>query len=688
MTDSIPNLRRSLFARLGGLLLGSLIVIGAGLWLGYSRTGGGPVDGFVIAGSVAALGVIGLVVWIAIQLDEGLAKPMQRLAGDLSANARTDVGGAADLINSPQLGVLADASNEIVSALRRARSESKDAIAAETAKVQRQKALLEALLQDLGEGVLVLSPDHRVMLYNKRAQSFLPGLGLDRPIKNYLRDEPLINAFKRMNAMRERGHIDTVECLVASEEGERFFLMRAAPVVFEDAPIGTVMLLRDATDDLAAHAEYDHLFNTLLEGVRRQASAIGAVVDVLKSDDDMPREVRQRFNSSMHDELEGLFARLREMGDVHDASLVSHWPTSEVASEDLFDGLNAKEITKLRMSGKSLFTSCDVFAVLELLAQLLKQLKETGARYDFMFAAEPHDDQVWLTLAWSGTEATEHDLDTWLCDPLEHGNGQYTGRDVLIGHRTDIWPEVDGLGYRIVLPLTAAHEPGKVLVEERAEFYDFDLPPASTLGNLAGLPLESLRFVVFDTETTGLEPSNGDEIIQIAGVRVVNGRVLQGEAFDTYVDPKRKIPAVSTEIHGITQDMVLGAPDIAKVGRDFHAFCEGSVLVAHNAPFDMAFLKRKQEAIGRTFDQPVLCTVLLSAALYDFAESHTLDALASRLGVEIPPNMRHTAIGDTVATAQVFLRLIDVMKGKGILTLGQALEAADRMVDYRKAQKY
>ena len=84
--------------------------------------------------------------------------------------------------------------------------------------------------------------------------------------------------------------------------------------------------------------------------------------------------------------------------------------------------------------------------------------------------------------------------------------------------------------------------------------------------------LEDLTYVVFDTETTGLTPSS-DEIVQIAAVRVVNGRRVRREVFDTLVDPGRPIPQSSTDVHGITADMVKGAPTIVDAGKRFHDFC-------------------------------------------------------------------------------------------------------------------
>ena len=177
--------------------------------------------------------------------------------------------------------------------------------------------------------------------------------------------------------------------------------------------------------------------------------------------------------------------------------------------------------------------------------------------------------------------------------------------------------------------------------------------------------------MVFDTETTGLLPSQGDEIVQIAALRVVGGRLLEAERLEMLVDPGRSIPAASTRVHGITQAMVAGAPGIAEASRQLHDFARGAVLVAHNAPFDMAFFHKHADAIGRRFDNPVLDTVLLSAVLFGLTEEHRLDALCVRLGVILPEEQRHTAMGDALATGRVFVKMLGMLSAQGFDSFGQ-----------------
>ena len=188
--------------------------------------------------------------------------------------------------------------------------------------------------------------------------------------------------------------------------------------------------------------------------------------------------------------------------------------------------------------------------------------------------------------------------------------------------------------------------------------------------------LSDLTFVVFDTETTGLDPTGGDEIISIAGVRVHEGKINNEEIFDELVNPQRSIPLLSLKIHEIYPEMLDNKLTIDKVLPLFHEFADNTILVAHNAAFDMRFLQLKEEETGIKFNNPVLDTLLLSAVCHPKQEIHNLEDIAEKCGVEIIG--RHTALGDSLVTAEVFLKLIPILKAMGIKTLGEAREASQK----------
>jgi DNA polymerase-3 subunit epsilon len=221
------------------------------------------------------------------------------------------------------------------------------------------------------------------------------------------------------------------------------------------------------------------------------------------------------------------------------------------------------------------------------------------------------------------------------------------------------------------------------IISSRPEFYDFDLfEQTGSFLEQENRLLTELAYTVFDTETTGLNPREGDEIISIGAVRIVNGKLLKEEFFDCLVDPRRSIPEESIRIHGISPEMVKGQPRIEQVLPLFREFSHDTILVAHNAAFDMQMLKEKESATGVRFTNPVIDTLLLSAVVHPAQQSHDLEMIAKRLGVDIIG--RHTALGDAIVTAEIFLRLIPLLEALGIRTFHEVRNASLKTFYSRK----
>ncbi len=222
----------------------------------------------------------------------------------------------------------------------------------------------------------------------------------------------------------------------------------------------------------------------------------------------------------------------------------------------------------------------------------------------------------------------------------------------------------DGSGYMVMLePLDP--DAARPLV------YDFDLLDRMPTADINEASLRDLTFVVFDSETTGLDPRK-DAVVQLGAVRIVNGRVIASETFESLVNPERPIPAQSTKVHGINDAMVADAPTFAQVSKAFQTYTGNAVLVAHNAPFDMAFLNRENGG----FQNPVMDTVHLSAIVFGGSAVHTLDALCERLEVGIPDNLRHTALGDAMATAHAFAAMLPILEARGFRTFAEVRKEA------------
>ena len=179
-------------------------------------------------------------------------------------------------------------------------------------------------------------------------------------------------------------------------------------------------------------------------------------------------------------------------------------------------------------------------------------------------------------------------------------------------------------------------------------------------------------YAVVDLETTGFDAFGADRIVEIAIVRVdAHGRELG--SFSTLIHPGCEMRAGA--IHHIDDTMVADAPRFAEIAPSVLAWLEGVVVVAHNAAFDMRFLQLKEESTGICFRQPVLDTLLLSAVIHPNQESHKLEAICERLGINVIG--RHTALGDAIVTGEVFLKMIPLLAEMGINTLREAREAAE-----------
>ena len=193
---------------------------------------------------------------------------------------------------------------------------------------------------------------------------------------------------------------------------------------------------------------------------------------------------------------------------------------------------------------------------------------------------------------------------------------------------------------------------------------------------LAALPISTLRFAVVDVETTGGRPGHGDRITEIAIVRVHAGQIL--DVYETLVNPECAIPPMISQITRITGDMVRDKPVFASIAHDVASRLAGHIFVAHNASFDWRFVSHEVfRGTGQSLNGTTLCTVRLARKVLPQLPRRNLDAVARHYAVEIPPEARHRAAGDAIATAKVLLALLRDAAGRDVTTWG-ALDAMQR----------
>lgn len=191
-------------------------------------------------------------------------------------------------------------------------------------------------------------------------------------------------------------------------------------------------------------------------------------------------------------------------------------------------------------------------------------------------------------------------------------------------------------------------------------------------GPWAAAPLASLTVCVIDCETTGLHPRHGDRIVSLGAVRIGESSPQGVTEFETLVNPGSPIPVASTLIHGLDDVAVAEAPGQRDAVDLLREFVGDQPLVGHQVSFDLAFLVPIVRRADLQPLPPALDTMLLSAVLWPKRGTpHGLDAVAQRLGVDVQG--RHTALGDARATADIYVRMVPMLRQRSIVTFGEAL---------------
>ena len=657
----------------------------------------------VVYGGGLALVLVTVIVLLWAYMDRAFTQPLVTMVRGIQTAIHANYQHRIEIDEGHQLDGLPGAVNELIRQIALARISTSEAIAAATAKVETQKNQLATVLRDLHEGVIVCSLDHRILLYNARALALLHiggDIGLDRSLFRFMTRQPIQHALggltSRLSGGDYRAHPDrlTAPFVVATTDGRHMLQGRIGLVLdASDEASGYVLSFEDRTEELATIGRRDRLLRDATEGLRAPMANLRAAAEILSSGTALAREEQDGFRSVVLQESYQLSSHIERLASQYRDLVAGHWPLSDIYSPNLFHSLDRRlreqRDISITIVGLPVWLRGDSYSLLELLDRLIVRVSRHVGKGSFEVEANAGDQHVYIDVIWNGPVVPAHELDRWLTETVDDALGGLSLEEILQRHRTDVWSlAYDAERAQLRLPLAPVdHKPrhARADLPERPEFYDFDLLQQPTIADARGsLPLTSLTYVAFDTETTGLKPLQGDEIVSIAGVRIVNGRILTGESFERLVDPKRPIPAESIRFHGITEAMIADKPPVAVVLPQFRDFVGNGVLVAHNAAFDMKFLQQKEAECGVAFTGPVLDTLLLSAYLHDHTHQHSLDAMAGRFGV--PVQGRHTALGDSLVVAGVFIKMIKLLAVRGVVTLDDALAVSEQMVEIRAQQ--
>ena len=579
------------------------------------------------------------------------------------------------------------------------------------ARVAEERNRLAALVSELTQGVLVCNGEGRILLFNARARALLGQagelrratggatlVGLGRSVFAIFDRSLVAHAVETVQARLRAGDAAAVAHFAATA-GEHLVHVQVTPVLAAAeaaGPAGTlagfILLVDDVTEAAESETRRAGVFLGLADASRRALASIRAAVEALLAYPDMDAARQARFAGVIDEEATSLSSRLELAEGEYRSTQRPEWMVQSVAGADLADAVARRIGARLGIAVRlepvdpAVWLRADAYSLIQALTAIAAWLSLEGGVTEIRLRFRGAVRLAQLDLAWSGASLEPETLTAWEDRSLATAGeaSPLTLKQVIERHDGELWHQTDraaGTGlFRLVLPLARPEvglpRPAASVGSSRPEFFDFDLFAQAELDpELDQRKLGELTYTVFDTETTGLTPGT-DEIVCIGAIRIVNLRVLHQDSFEQFVDPGRAMSPEAARITGIDASMLRGQPPIDQVLPQFHRYCEETVLVAHNAAFDMRFLQLEEARTGVRFTQPVLDTLLLSAVLHPNLAAHRFEEIAERFGV--PVIGRHTALGDAIMAGEIFLKMIPLLADAGIVTLKDAREASQR----------
>jgi DNA polymerase-3 subunit epsilon len=688
------------------LVLVPTILAGAILYILYRR---GALTDPAALGLAAGVGFVTSMIYLGVvthSLGRVLVRTLQEIQLGTELMATVNPAYRLQIRTGDELQALAEEINRMADRVLEARSGLEGEVERTTQQLLVERSKLSAVLETLGEGVVVATVEGRILLANGAAQERL-GAGstglLGRSLFDFVDREKIAHFMGRLRA--------------SGGATERFSLHPAGGAVlgtvmtpFFDADralVGFVLVLRDVTSPVRSEQARHRLLEDTGRDLRGALSSIRSLSESLLGEG-VSRDETSKLLEAIHAESVRLSRLLREFGA----------PTSFGAVPGPFERMSIADLKTMVLSRLGPLAPgivevdddasglpplrAETSALSVALAHMLRTVldRRAAGRPAWLRAAQ-RGGLIQLDVGAPGRAALA-DLDQLLDRPVTVGSaGTEPVREIVRAHAGEVWSylEEGRFGFRVTLPAPAlepavapaARFVGAGMVSAfgagepsppRPDFYDFSLleeMDRHVRRDDRERPLAALDYVVLDVETTGLEPARGDRIVSLAAVKVRGGTVRRGETFDALVDPQRPIPSESVRFHGITDARVAGAPTIDVVLPEFFRFAEDAVLVGHQVWFDLSFLGKEAARLGLpplTEVHPVLDTLLLSELVHGPLEGHGLDTVAARFGVAVQG--RHSALGDAVTTAEIFARLLELLKKRGVVTLGRAIEASRR----------
>lgn len=529
------------------------------------------------------------------------------LADEIGLLVGTDPSRRLKPSGSPELQRIAEAVNSLADQRQSLQDDVESRIREARLSVEEERNRLAALMSELNQSVVVCNLDGRILLYNNRARLQFKALsdapsaagggeiiGLGRSIYLVFERNLIVHALESIQERIRRQSSQPMANFVTTTRAGQLLRVQMAPVMSttegdaDGTVSGFVLMLDNITRNFESETRRDQLLNSITEGSRSSLANLRAAAEMLEYPD-LDVDLKDRFLKVIRDEVQAMSGRLEETANAFADSLKTRWPLDDMHGADLIAAAQRRIEKKLGLPTKledvdpAVWMKVDSFSLLQAISYLASRLSDEFEVREVRFRLSSAGRLAHLDLIWLGQAMSTETVMSWELEPMSFAgeSSPLTVRDVIARHDGEIWLQREKTQhrafFRLLLPsalpqeevVAAAYLKG----DSRPEYYDFDLFKQTEVSHeLDDRLLSELAFTVFDTETTGLNPSEGDEIIQIGATRIVNGKLLRSESFDQLVDPLRELPEASTKIHGITPEMLVGQPPMTKVLPAFHAF--------------------------------------------------------------------------------------------------------------------
>lgn len=607
-----PKARQGLVTLVASaLVLGVLVGAGVALWRDL-----GPEERAVVEpvlnprlGLLIMIGLVGAgaaAVLMRSFAQDSIEAPAL-LADEIGLLVGTDPSRRLKPSGSPELQRIAEAVNSLADQRQSLQDDVESRIREARLSVEEERNRLAALMSELNQSVVVCNLDGRILLYNNRARLQFKALsdapsaagggeiiGLGRSIYLVFERNLIVHALESIQERIRRQSSQPMANFVTTTRAGQLLRVQMAPVMSttegdaDGTVSGFVLMLDNITRNFESETRRDQLLNSITEGSRSSLANLRAAAEMLEYPD-LDVDLKDRFLKVIRDEVQAMSGRLEETANAFADSLKTRWPLDDMHGADLIAAAQRRIEKKLGLPTKledvdpAVWMKVDSFSLLQAISYLASRLSDEFEVREVRFRLSSAGRLAHLDLIWSGQAMSTETVMSWELEPMSFAgeSSPLTVRDVIARHDGEIWLQREKTQhrafFRLLLPsalpqeevVAAAYLKG----DSRPEYYDFDLFKQTEVSHeLDDRLLSELAFTVFDTETTGLNPSEGDEIIQIGATRIVNGKLLRSESFDQLVDPLRELPEASTKIHGITPEMLVGQPPMTKVLPAFHAF--------------------------------------------------------------------------------------------------------------------